>query len=47
MTKPKEAAKAHYRVQDATRDLFNQQVVNLTYLFVACAINESALHVFT
>jgi len=47
MRKAKEAAKAHHGIHYSTRDLLDHEMVDLSYRFVAGAINFGALNVLT
>jgi hypothetical protein len=47
VTKTKETAEAHDRVSDATGDLFDEQMVDLTDGLFARAIDLSPLNILT
>ena len=46
MTQPDKTAKAHDGISYATRHLVDNEVINLTDILSACAINFGSMNVF-
>jgi hypothetical protein len=47
MTKSKETAKAHHRINNATRDLVDQQMIDFADRFIANSVDIRPLNILT